>query len=223
MRISNNTLAILNNFASINSNILVRPGNILRTISVSGEVQAMAKISEDFETEFAIYDLPEFLKGLRLYENPELDFSEGPSYLLIKQGSHTIKYFLTEPDLVLAPENRNIRLPSKDVVFELKSENFEKLIKASNVYGLSDFTVLGKNGTITLQVRNKMNPTSNQVSIDVGDTDDEFELNYDKNNLMMIEGSYDVEISKEMISKFTNQDFELAYYVGLSSDSYFNR
>lgn len=222
MRISNNTLAILNNFATINSNILVRPGNILRTISESGEISAKAVISEDFDTEFAIYDLSQFLKGLRLYDKPELEFAEDSSYVLIKQGPHTIKYFLTEPDLVTAPENRNLRLPSEDVSFELRSDHFEKLIKASNVYDLQDFTVSGSNGEIVLQVRNKMNPTSNQVSIVVGETEDTFEFNYDKKNLLMIEGSYDVVISKQMISRFTNQDFDLTYFVGLSSDSYFN-
>lgn len=221
MRLSNNTLAILNNFSSINSNILVRPGNVLRTISESGEISAKAVVSEEFETEFAIYDLPQFLKGLRLYDNPELEFAEDSSFVLIKQNNHTIKYFLTEPDLVTAPENRNLKMPSAEVEFELRSENFEKLIKASNVYDLPDFTVLGKDGEITLQVRNKMNPTSNQVSITVGETDDTFELNFDKKNLLMIEGAYDVVISKQMISQFTNQDFDLSYFVGLSSDSYF--
>ncbi len=221
MRLSNNTLAILNNFSSINSNILVRPGNVIRTISESGEISAKAVVSEEFETEFAIYDLPQFLKGLRLYDNPELEFAEDSSFVLIKQNNHTIKYFLTEPDLVTAPENRNLKMPSAEVEFELRSENFEKLIKASNVYDLPDFTVLGKDGEITLQVRNKMNPTSNQVSITVGETDDTFELNFDKKNLLMIEGAYDVVISKQMISQFTNQDFDLSYFVGLSSDSYF--
>jgi hypothetical protein len=221
MKLSNNTLAILSNFSSINSNIYVRLGNVLRTISIAGDISAYATIDETFENEFAIYDLPQFLKGLKLYEHPELEFPKDKSHVLIKQGSHTIKYFLTEPDLVVAPENRNMRLPSEDVCFQMKAEQFDKLMKATNVFGLSDFTVLGKKGEITLQVRNKSNPTSNQVSIIVGDTEEEFELNFDKNNLLMIEGSYDVVISKQMIAQFTNQDFDLTYFVGLSSDSSF--
>jgi hypothetical protein len=221
MKLSNNTLAILSNFSNINSNIYVRAGNVLRTMSIAEDVSAYATIDETFDTEFAIYDLPEFLKGLKLYEHPELEFPKGKSYVLIKQGNHTIKYFLTEPDLVVAPENRNLRLPSQDVCFQMRAEQFDKLMKATNVFGLADFTVWGKDGEITLQVRNKSNPTSNQVSIVVGETDEEFELNYDKNNLLMIEGSYDVVISKQMISQFTNQDFDLTYFVGLSSDSSF--
>jgi len=222
MKLSNNTLAILSNFSSINSNIYVRVGNVLRTVSIAGDISASATVEETFENEFAIYELPQFLKGLKLYANPELEFPKDKSHVLIKQGNHTIKYFLTEPDLVVAPENRDMRLPSQDVCFQMKAEQFDKLMKATNVFGLSDFTVLGKNGEITLQVRNKSNPTSNQVSIVVGETDEDFELNFDKNNLLMIEGSYDVVISKEMVAQFTNQDFDLTYFVGLSSDSSFN-
>jgi len=222
MKLSNNTLAILSNFASINSNIYVRKGNVLRTISNAGELQATARVEETFETEFAFYDLPQFLKGLKLLDNPELEFSKDGSYMLIQQGSHTIKYFLTEPDLVNAPEDRDMRLPSQDVCFQMKSEQFDKLMKATNVFGLADFTVLGKNNEIHLQVRNKNNPTSNLVSILVGETDENFELNFNKNNLLMIEGSYDVVICKDMLAQFTNQDFDLTYFVGLASDSSFD-
>jgi len=151
-----------------------------------------------------------------------LKFFEDEGYALIKQGTHTMKYFLTDPDLVTAPQNRDMRLPSQDVCFQMRAEQLDKLMKASNAFNLPDFTVLGKEGKIILQVRNKANPTSNEASIIVGETDEKFELNYDKNNLLMIEGSYDVAISKEMVSTFTNQDFDLYYFVGLSSDSLFN-
>ena len=222
MKLSNNTLAILSNFSKINDNIYIRSGNVIRTVSAAEDISAYATVEEVFDQEFAIYELSQFLRGLRLYENPEIKIFSDKGYVLIKQGTHTIKYFLTDPDLVKAPENRNMKLPSEDVCFQMRAEQFDKLMKASNVFGLSDFTVLGRKGEITLQVRNKSNPTSNQASIVVGDTDEEFELNFDKNNLLMIEGSYDVVISKEMAAQFTNQEYDLTYFVGLCSDSSFN-
>lgn len=222
MKLSNNTLAILTNFSTINSNILFRPGNVLRTISVAGDVSAYATVSEEFPSEFAIYDLPQFLKGIKLYDNPELEILDKEGYILIRHGNHTIKYFITEPDLVVAPQNKGFKLPSEDVSFQMTEEHFDKLLKATSVFGLSDFTVLGQEGHIYLQVRNKSNPTSNQVSILVGESENEFEFNFDKNNILMIDGSYDVTISKEMLARFTNRDFDLTYFVGLCSDSYFN-
>jgi len=73
MKLSNNTLAILSNFSKINDNIYVRAGNVLRTISASGHISASGRVEETFKEEFAIYELSQFLRGFRLYENPELE------------------------------------------------------------------------------------------------------------------------------------------------------
>lgn len=221
MKLSTNTLALLTNFSTINSNILFRPGNVIRTVSVSTELNVYAKIEEEIEHEFAIYDLPKLLKGIKLCDDPELEILPDESYLLIKDRNNMIKYFLTPPELVSAPENRNIKLRSQDVKFEIQDHQFERLLKIANAFSLADFTVLGKDGDITLQVRNKIEPTSNQGSILVGTTDKNFEFNFDKNNLLMIPGNYDVIISKDLVAQFINQDYELVYSVGLSSDSFF--
>lgn len=221
MKLSANTLTLLTNFSTINSNILFRPGNIIRTISTSGELSATARIVEEIEHEFAIYDLPKLLKGIKLCDDPELEIIPEEGYLLIKDNNNRIKYFLTPPELVLGADDRNVKLRSEDVKFEIKDHQFERLIKVANVFSLSDFTVLGQNGEVTLQVRDKVDPTSNEGSILVGKTDKNFEFNFDRNNLLMIPGNYDVTISKDLISKFVNQDYELIYNVGLSGDSYF--
>jgi hypothetical protein len=220
MKLSDNTICILKNFSSINPSIYIRKGNTLRTIAMSGNIAATAKVSEDFENEFAIYDLNQFLNGLKLYENPELDFSDN-GHILIKQGTHKIKYFLTDPTLIHSPEDRDIVLPSKDVCFKLDENQFEKLIRASSVFGLPDLSVVGEDGKIELQVRQKENVTSNEVSVLVGETDEEFCLNFKIENLKIIPGSYDVVISKQLIAEFSNQNFDLTYFVGLESDSSF--
>lgn len=220
MKLSENTISILKNFSTINPSIYIRKGNIIRTIAMSGNIAACAKVSEDFKTEFAIYDLNQFLNGLKLYDNPELDFSE-ENCVLVKQGTHTIKYFLTDPTLIFAPEDKNIALPSKDICFQIDEAQFEKLVRASSVFGLPDLSVIGEKGKIQLQVRQKENVTSNEASIVVGETDDEFCLNFKIENLRIIPGSYNVVISKQFIAEFTNRDFDLTYFVGLESDSSF--
>ena len=60
MKLSNETLTVLKNFAGINQSILVRKGNKLRTMSVMKTVLAEATVNEEFEKEFAIYDLNQF-------------------------------------------------------------------------------------------------------------------------------------------------------------------
>ena len=85
MKLSDNTLTILKNFASINNSILVKEGNRLRTISVAKNILAEAEITEEFPRDFAVYDLNQFLNGLSLHQDPDLDFTE-QSYLSIKEG-----------------------------------------------------------------------------------------------------------------------------------------
>lgn len=224
MRLSDTTITILKNFAAINENIYFRKGNVLRTIAESGHILAVAKVNEIFETEFAIYNLNEFMNGLRLFKQPEIEFTdEGRNnFAMIREGSTCIKYMLTPPTLVKAPENRDIALPSKDVCFQVSEEQFEKLIKAANIFGLEDITVVGDEGQVNILVRNKENPTSNSISVEVGETDEEFTLNFKVEHLTkIIPGSYDIVISKALISQFDNQNFDLTYYIGLENDSSF--
>lgn len=220
MKLSENTITILKNFSTINPSIYIRNGNVLRTIAMSGNIAASAKVSENFKNEFAIYDLNQFLNGIKLYDNPELEFCND-DYILIKQGSHKIKYFLTDATLIHSPEDKDIKLPSKDVCFKFEEYQFEKLVRASSVFGLPDLSVVGENGKIEIKARQKDNVTSNEVSVLVGETDEEFSLNFKIENLKIIPGSYDVVISRQLIAEFTNQNYDLTYFVGLESDSVF--
>ena len=113
MNLSDNTLGILKNFAGINNSILVKKGNQLRTISVAKNILAEAEIPEDFPRDVAIYDLNQFLNGLSLHQDPDLDFSE-ETYLTIREGRRKVKYFFADPQVIIAPPEKEISLPSQD-------------------------------------------------------------------------------------------------------------
>ena len=72
MKLNTNTLNILKNFSEINTNILIKPGSELSTISTMRNIFAKATITESFESEFAIYDLNEFLSVVSSLNKPEL-------------------------------------------------------------------------------------------------------------------------------------------------------
>ena len=220
MNISPNTIAILRNFSAINSSIYIREGNVLRTISVSGNIAAKAKIGDEFETSFALYDLNQFLNGLKIYDQPSLDFSKN-NCVIIKEGRHKITYRLTDPSLIFYPEDRDIKLPSTDVSFELTTEQYEKLVKSSNIFSLPDLSIVGENGEINVKVRDKENSSSNEVAVLVGETNDDFSLNFKIENVKIIPGNYTVNVSKELIAEFRNQNHDLTYWIGLDSDSSF--
>ena len=220
MNLCDNTLGILKNFAGINNSILVKEGNQLRTISVAKNILAEAEIDEDFPRQFGIYDLNQFLNGLSLHQDPDLDFSE-ESYLTIREGKRRVKYFFADPQVIVAPPEKEITLPSQDVCFQLDSTALDKLLKAAAVYQLPDLSAVGEAGVVKLVVRDKKNDTSNEFAVVVGETDKNFVFNFKVENIKIIPGAYDVVVSQKLLSKFTNTNFNLKYYIALEPDSTF--
>jgi len=220
MKLSDQTLNILKNFAGINNSILVKQGTQLRTISVAKNILAEAAIEEDFPRDFAVYDLNQFLNGLSLHQDPDLDFSP-PSYISIKEGKRRVKYFYADPNVIVSPPDKEITLPSDDVHFQLESSSLEKLLKAAAVYQLPDLSAVGEAGVVKLVVRDKKNDTSNEFAVVVGETDKEFSFNFKVENIKIIPGAYDVVVSQKLLSKFTNTSVDLKYYIALEPDSTF--
>ena len=220
MKLSDNTLTVLKNFASINNSILMKKGTLLRTISVAKNILAEADIAEEFPRDVAVYDLNQFLNGMSLHQDPDLDFKED-SYLTIREGRRNVKYFYADPAVIISPPDKEITLPTEDVHFQLESTSLEKLLKAAAIYQLPDLSLIGQNNEIRLVVRDKKNDTSNEYSIIVGETDNEFVFNFKVENIKIIPGAYDVVVSSKLLSKFTNSNYNLVYYIALEPDSSF--
>ena len=105
--------------------------------------------------------------------------------------------------------------------FQLTSQQLEKLKKAASVYQLPDISAIGENGVVKLVARDKKNDTSNDFSIIVGETEDSFVFNFKEENLKIVPGTYDVIVSSKLLSKFTNQNIDVTYYIALEPDSTF--
>ncbi len=230
MNLSEKTIQVLKNFAEINNSILVKQGTQLRTISVAKNILAEANIEEEFPRDFGIYDLNQFLNGLTLHENPDLDFSPD-SYLLIREGKSSVKYFYADPNVIISPPEKDITLPSEDVHFRLGCINLDKLLKVASVYQLPDLSVVGEAGVVKLVVRDKKNDTSNSFSEIVGETNNVFSFNFKVENIKIpcdatavkkgLPSTYDVVVSEKLLSRFTSTDKSLTYYIALEPDSTF--
>ena len=220
MKLSDKTLSVLKNFSTINQSILFKQGNRLRTISVMKNILAEATITEELPKDFGIYDLNQFLNGLGLHQNPELDFvNEG--HVVIKEGRMRSKYFFADPNVIITPPEKSIELPSEDVSFELRTEQLDKLLKAAAIYQLPDLAVVGGEGVVKILVRDKKNDTSNDFSIVVGETDKEFSFNFKVENIKILPGTYDVIVSQKLLSRFISKNHDLLYYIALEPDSTF--
>ena len=221
MKLSDATISILKNFSSINQSIIVAEGNSLRTISVMKNILAEATVEEAFPRTFAIYDLNEFLNGLSLHEDYTLDFSN-ETHVVIREGKRRVNYHFADPEVIIAPPDKKLELPSKDVCFQLEHSQLLQLVKAASVYKLPDLSVVGEEGVISLVVRDKKNDSSNIFSVDVGECTDDFCFNFKvENTNKILAGNYDVVISSKLLAQFTGQKNGIEYFIALEPDSSF--
>jgi hypothetical protein len=218
MNLSQETLNILKNFATINSNILIPRGNQIKTISPMKNIMATATISEEFENEFGIWDLNKLLGTISLFKNPSFTFGE--DYLIINSDNSSVKYYYSDPRL-LTTINKEVDMPTPVVSIELTNHMFSEIMKASSVLQLSDLALRSNGSNIELVALDKTDVTSNNYSIEVGDNknDSDFSFFFKAENLKVLQGDYYVEISDRGVSKFTNKDIELDYWIALESDS----
>jgi hypothetical protein len=217
MKLSDRTVNLLRNFSSINQSILFKQGNQLRTISVMKNILAEANIDEEIPQEFGVYDLGQFLNSLSLFQEPELNFT-GESFVTVKEGKQRSKYFFADPSVIVSPPEKSITLPTVDVEFTLKSAQLDRLLKAAAVYHLTDLSVVGDGKEIKMVVSDRKNDTSNDFSIVVGETDKTFELHFKVENIKIVPGTYEVKISRKLLSQFKSAEYDLTYYIALEPD-----
>ena len=216
--LSKKTLDVLKNFSTINSSIVFRKGSTVRTISNAENILAKFTGEEVFPTDFAIYDLSQFLSGISLFNDPQLEFTSS-DFVSIRGGRQSAKYYFSDPEITLksAPE-KNVNFPGADLQFNLTGDDLIALQKASAVYGLPDLTFQSEEGldTIKIILRDKENDTSNTYDLTVGGcSTGTYSLDVKIDNIRLLPGDYTVKVSKHLISEWTNTNVDLTYYVAL--------
>jgi len=223
MKLSETTLEVLKNFASINQSILFTQGKQLDTVSVQKNVLASATVAETFESsngeDFAIYDLNEFLSTLSLFDDPEIEFGE--QYATIKDEYSVTLYWYADKEIIVYPTSK-IDMPSNEVKFKLSAVTLDKLQRATGTLAVPDLVIRTAVGDeLVAEVLDKRNDTSNTFSVKVGNYQGESDFNFYflTERMKMLPGDYDVEISAQKISKLTSADGKLTYWIALEQDS----
>lgn len=222
MELNETTLEVLKNFASINPNLVVREGNEISTITEAKNVLASAKIDTPFPKEFGVYNLSEFLGVLNLVDKPSLKFDDNFVIISDSSGRSKVKYFFSDIDMLTAP-SKTITMPEADVSLTLDSSTLSKLKRAASALDNSKISISPKDGTLELSVVDPANATSNTYSIVIDGeyTESNFTFVFDINNLKIIDGDYEVKISKKLISSFVNKNMGVQYWIALEKSSTF--
>lgn len=217
MKLSNDTREVLKNYSTINANLLVTAGNRIATMSQMKNIVSTATVPDTFDSDFAIYDLNEFLSALSLFNDPELTFNENS--VRIAQGSQDLNYFYSDPSVVTTPKTE-ISMPSVDAEFTLTKDTFNQVMKAAAVLGAPDMVLdIGTDSIMDLRVSDRKNDTSNSFSIEVGaESPAKGKKFYFKvENLKLLSGDYDVQVSEKGISRFKNINRDVEYYIALET------
>lgn len=219
MNISNDTVNILKNFSQINKSIVINEGNEISTLAVTKNILAFAKVKENFGAKICIYDLPEFISTFTLFKSPEFDFSNQDYMVISDKGTKTsTQFFYADPSVITTAPDKKISLPSVDVEFNVSDADLDTLFKASRIYNVPDLCLVGDGTSMRMVVKDKKNDTSNNFSMEMGETDKVFNFYFKVENMKLLPGNYKVQACKS-VALFTSVNGDLEYFIALEPDS----
>lgn len=221
MKLNNKTIDILRNFGMIQPNLVVESGSTISTLAEAKHIMAEAQIDETFDSGFGIYDLNEFLSAHSLLEGPELDFAE--SHVILKSGNAKVKYHFADTE-ILTKKTQAIQMPAADLSFTFTEANINNIRKAASSLNLDSPTLslIVEDGNIVARVLCTQNPSSNSYSLVIGkydgdDTEADYRFNID--NLKLISGDYNVDITNKLISNWKHETVSVQYWIALDKTS----
>jgi len=212
MKISEDTISILNNFSTIQGSIVINPGSDILTISAGNSILAKATVDEVFPKDVGIYELNQFLGAISLLEDPVFEFED--EYVDVSSGKQKIRYGYTDPTLIKTPPQNHIVLPSADLVFEFTHDNLKAIRKAAGVLSLPHVSF--QTSPLVATVSDKTKVSSNSFDIDLKVEDDvisDFCATFIVDNLKLFPGDYDVKISGHGIGHFAHKEIDLEYWI----------
>lgn len=216
MKLSEQTLNVLKNFATINDGLVLKKGKTQKTISPEQTILVEAELPEDFPESFGIYDLSQFLGNVTALNDPEMTFSR--ESVIMDDGHMKLNYYSCSTNLIISPPDKELVLKKIDVKFDLSAETFKKILRLSLMNNLSNITVLGKQGELRLQTHERKDDTSNFAYTKIADHNgDDFSVSFKTENLKLIPDDYHVEIMIGGFAKFTNKAGNIKYFIAAES------
>ena len=217
MKLSNETLNVLKNFAGINSGIEFKTGNKIATISSTKTVLAKATLTDEFPQDFCIYDLNQFLSVHSLGKDTELDFDS--NNVIFKSGRSKTKYRMTAKSMIVSAPEKELTLPSIDGSFKLKDEDLAQALKNSAVLGSPNIAFESDGSKISVTNFNAKDDSAHTNTIEIGttDSDKQFKAVFLVENFKMIPGTYNVQVSSKGLASFVNEKGDLQYWIAIEA------
>jgi hypothetical protein len=216
MKLSENTLSVLKNFASINSGVVLKAGTLQKTISPEKSILVEANLEDNIPQEFGIYDLNQFLGIVTTLKNPDISF--GDNLVVLNDGELSVFYRGCSANLVITPPDKELVLKDITTKFSLPNVTSQKLLKVATMINLPNLSVVGKEGALLLKIHEKANDTSNDGVQKIGEyAGKDFTATFKTENLKLLPDDYNVEIQAGAFAKFVNANGNLKYFIALET------
>lgn len=217
MKFSENTLSVLKNYATINTALMFRKGNLLRTVSKEKTILAEATIDETIPSDFGIFELNQLLSILSMYKDaPEVTIDGNDVIIKGFEDRSRITYRCCDVSNIKTPPDSNIKVPSEDASFLLSEADLAWITKSASVLGCPNIAVVGKDGYLSLRLLDGQNDSAHTdtLKVEVHKGPDCFFL-FKTENWKMLPGTYKVTVSSKGVAHFENTARKLAYWIAL--------
>ena len=217
MKLTTETLTVLKNFSTINQNLEFKQGNKLTTISAGKSVLAQATVKDEFPQNFCVYDLNQFLLVHSMFKGDvELEFDA--SNITFKGGRSKTKYRMASRDTIVVPPEKEIKLNDIDYSFTLSDVDYAEIMRSAAILSSPNIAIKSDGDTVEIFAYDAKDDSQHTSSIKVGDGNGKtFTLVFKTENLKMIQGTYDVQISFKGLAQFKNTKEEIQYWIAIES------
>jgi hypothetical protein len=224
MKISNKTLSLLQSFAQISSNLLVKPGKKLATRNAVNSIQARAVVDETFPQQFAIYDLNQLLSLISASQNPDIEFGD-KSLVIRSENGGEVEYFYADESLVTAPNEAPPQL--EDIYsFKVTSSDIQTVIKTASIISATTLNIVSEKGKVTMTINDPKNTTSHSYKKPLGDAEASFNVKMAIDSFKVVPDEYTVRVAnavakagKVVVFFFESTSSDLTYLIAADATS----
>jgi hypothetical protein len=221
MKLSENTLSVIKNFAAINDSLFFKTGNVQRTVSTHKTILVEAVLDEVFPVDFGIHQLNQLLSIMSLSKDGvELEVN-GPNAMLTTQvGRSKFTYRCCDETMIKNPPPKNVALPSQDCSFLLTESDMEYILKAASVLSSPNIAVVREADKLFIKTMDAQDDAAHIQTLDMGPAIGPAQtFLFKTENWKMMPGDYTVTLSSKGVSHFQNNARKIQYWVALEQRS----
>lgn len=217
MKISKQTINVLKNFATINTNMVFKEGEYLRTINPGRNAFAKAKVSETFTKEFAVYDLNELLSVISMADDTSVELADDK--VIIDCGNFGVsEFYYSDKDVVQSPPEKELPVPTGFFSVKITEETLKFWFNAIGTVAAPLLTIVADGKEASVMIGNPAVSNSTTFKAKIGPTDKKFKASIPTESLKLLPAEYTISVPETgKYIYFSANNGDLQYWLALDS------